>query len=89
MARNALKIEFEFYLRNQTRLVKKYSGRYLLIVKRRVRGDFENYGSTYLFGLKKYKLGTFLIQKCSPGDKDYTANIFLHKASVRKSKSRK
>ncbi|TSD03503.1 MAG: hypothetical protein Athens071416_184 [Parcubacteria group bacterium Athens0714_16] len=81
MARNALKIEFEFYLRNQTKLVKKYNGRYLLIFGNRVRGDFESYDSAYIFGSKKYKLGKFLIQKCSPGEEDYAANIFYKRLS--------
>jgi len=64
--------EFQYYLDNQNNLVKKYDGRYVVIVGEKVVGDYADYSQVLSHSLKKYEMGTFLIQKCFPGDKDYT-----------------
>ena len=64
--------EFQYYLDNQSDLVKKYNGRYIVIVGEEVVGDYEGYSQALSNSLDKYEMGTFLVQKCSPGDKDYT-----------------
>ena len=64
--------EFQYYLDNQRDLVKKYNGRYLVIVGEEVVGDYYDYSQALSRSLEKYEMGTFLVQKCSPGDKDYT-----------------
>lgn len=64
--------EFAWYIRNQESLVKKYNGKVLAIKNEEVIGAFEDYGNAYFRIQKEHKLGTFLLQKCSPGKGDYT-----------------
>jgi len=67
-----LEKEFKYYLDNQTELVKVYNGKYLLIKDQTVIKAFDDQTSAYIEGTKNYKLGTFLIQYCSPGNEGYT-----------------
>ncbi|MDR0605623.1 MAG: hypothetical protein LBG80_15095 [Bacteroidales bacterium] len=67
-----LEKEFHYYLDNQEEMVKKYDGRFLVIIGEEVVEDYDTYDDAFFQSLKKYDIGTFLIQKCSPGDKDYT-----------------
>jgi predicted GTPase len=71
--------EFQYYLDNQNNLVKKYDGRYIVIVDNQVVGDYEDYSQALSNSLKNYEMGTFLVQKCSPGNKDYTFTFHLPK----------
>ena len=64
--------EFQYYLDNQNNLVKKYDGYYIVIVGEKVVGDYDDYSRALSHSLEKYEMGTFLVQKCSLGDKDYT-----------------
>lgn len=64
--------EFKYYLDNQEELVKKYNGKVLAIVGQEVVGVYSDESEAYFDCIKKYKPGTFLIQTCSPGEKDYT-----------------
>jgi hypothetical protein len=70
-----LEKEFEYYLANQGKLLKKYNNRYLVIVGERVVGDYDTHDDAYFLSQKKHKLGTFLIQKCTKGKGDYTTTI--------------
>jgi hypothetical protein len=67
-----LEKEFKYYLDHQDELVKKYNGRILVIRGNEVVGDYATTEEAYFKSQEQYELGTFLIQKCSPGDKDYT-----------------
>ena len=69
----SIKENFQFYLDNQEDLVKRFDGRVLVIHNLEVAGDFDSTGEAYVFGVKNYGEGSFLIQRCSPGEKDYTA----------------
>jgi hypothetical protein len=64
--------EFQYYINNQNDLVKRYNGRYVVIVGEQVKGDYDDYSQALSNSLNEYEMGTFLVQKCSPGDKDYT-----------------
>jgi hypothetical protein len=64
--------EFKYYLENQNELLKKYNNRFVVVVGEEVVGDYDTFEDAYFKSKEKYKLGTFLIQKCSEGDKDYT-----------------
>lgn len=68
-----LKKDFQWYLDNQEELVKLYNGKVLIIVKGSVVGSFDTEREAYLYAKDKYGLGNFIMQKCSTGDKDYTA----------------
>jgi hypothetical protein len=67
-----LEKEFRYYLSNQNELVKKYNGRVLVIVGEKVIGDYQNEEEAFFLSEKNYQSGTFLIQKCTPGDEAYT-----------------
>jgi len=67
--------EFEFYVNNQTELVKKYNGRFLVIHNKEVFGDYATLREAYRAGTKTYQLGTFMVHKCGPGKENYTFTI--------------
>jgi hypothetical protein len=64
--------EFQYYLANQSDLLKKYNNRFLVIIGEDVVGDYESHEKALFQTQKKYKLGTFLIQQCTEGEKAYT-----------------
>jgi hypothetical protein len=70
-----LEKEFEYYLANQGKLLKKYNNRYLVIVDEQVVGDYDTHEQALFQSQKKHKIGTFLIQKCTEGDGDYTVTF--------------
>jgi hypothetical protein len=67
-----LEKEFQYYLDNQNELLKKYSGRFLVIMGGEVVGDYGTFDDAYFKSIEKYKIGTFLIQECTEGDEAYT-----------------
>ena len=67
--------EFQFYLDNQAEFVKKYDGRVIALKGRVVLGDYEDYREALTKTAESHEVGTFLLQKVSPGDKDYTATF--------------
>lgn len=67
-----LKKEFEYYLANQSELVKTYNGKYLVIKDQKVVGAFDDQEEAYSSASKDYEVGTFLIQLCTPGEEAYT-----------------
>lgn len=67
-----LEKEFQYYLENQTELVKKYNGKFIVIVGNTVVGIYDSEGDALIESKKKYEIGTFLIQLCSPGKESYT-----------------
>ena len=67
-----LKKEFKYYIDNQDRLLEKYNGRILVIKDNKVLGDYSSKTEALFETQKKHKIGTFLIQECSPGPESYT-----------------
>ena len=67
-----LEKEFKYYLDNQEELLKKFSGRFIVIKGEEVLGDYDSEVEALLESRKKHEVGTFLIQKCTPGEEDYT-----------------
>jgi len=67
-----LKAEFEFYLAHQDEMVEKYDGKYIVIKDGRVLGSYNDELTAVRETQKSYELGTFLVQKVSPGTEDYT-----------------
>ena len=68
----SLNDEFEFYLENQQNFAKKYEGKMLVIKDQELIGVYESKGQALNETVKKYKLGTFLIQACSSDPKSVT-----------------
>ena len=71
-----LEKEFEYYLKHQEDLVKKYNNRFLIIIGEEVIDDFETEQEAFHVAKEKFKLGTFLIQFCTPGESGYTQTYY-------------
>ena len=67
-----LEREFEYYVKNQPELVKKFNGKFLVIKDAAVFGAYNSEPEAIMAGSKKFELGTFLVQKCEPGSESYT-----------------
>lgn len=64
--------EFNYYIDNQAKLIKKYDGKYIVIKGFEVIGSYDTEADAYYETQKKHKLGTFLIQLCKQGKDNYT-----------------
>lgn len=62
--------EFEYYKKNQADLVSKYNGKTIVIKDSQVIGVFDSELDAVAETSKKHELGTFLVQKCSPGEEN-------------------
>lgn len=71
-----LEQEFKYYLSHQDELVKKYNGKYVVVVGEQVVGAYDSTVQAYTEASKKYEAGKFLIQRCSPGTQDYTQTYY-------------
>ena len=71
-----LEREFNFYLRHQKEFVKKHNGKHIVLKDRKVVGVYKTDWDAFVESQKRHKLGTFLIQRVSPGQKDYTQIIY-------------
>jgi len=67
-----LEQEFQYYKDHQEELVKAYDGKVLLISGEEVKGAYALETEAYLDGKKRFGLGNFLLQHCSPGKESYT-----------------
>jgi len=67
-----LEQEFRYYLKNQAEFVKKYNRKVLVIKGEEILGVYKNENEAIAETLKKHELGTFLVQKCEPGEESYT-----------------
>jgi hypothetical protein len=76
---------YYWYLANQAELVKKYDGKHLVLSGCTVAGAYDTRRDAYVSGANNYGLGNFLIQKCSPGDKDTTVRIYSPYFKVKES----
>ena len=71
MAEN-LKKEFQYYLENQDELIKKYNGKVVVIKDSEVIGVYDDEFEAIKKTSEEHELGTFLVQRCDPGDSSYT-----------------
>ena len=69
---SGLENEFRFYLENQSELVKKYNGKYIVIKNKEIIGVFDSEIDAVEKTSEHHELGTFLVQKCEPGKESYT-----------------
>jgi hypothetical protein len=67
-----LEKEFKYYLDHQKEFVKKFNGRYLVIIGEEIVGDYDSFEDALGDSQGKFPLGTFLIQQCLPGEENYT-----------------
>ena len=67
-----LEKEFDYYLAHKAELLKKYDGKFLVIKNQEVVGAYDADLEALLETSKTHEMGTFLIQKCEPGDESHT-----------------
>ena len=67
-----LQKEFDFYLANQADMVEKYDGKYIVIKDETVVGEYDDELTAVTETQKSHQLGTFLVQKVSEGDAEYS-----------------
>lgn len=67
-----LKKEFKYYLDHQAEMVEKYNGKYVVIKEGQVIGAYNTDLQAVTETQKSHRLGTFLVQRVSPGDAAYT-----------------
>jgi hypothetical protein len=70
-----LEKEFKYYVDHQEKLVKKYNGKFLVIMEEKVLNALDSLEKAYDWGVAHYKLGTFLIQECGLGEENYTQHF--------------
>ncbi len=68
----SLKTEFQYYLDHQDEMVKKYDGKFVVIKGSEVLAAYDDELTAIRETQKSHELGTFLVQKVSKGDADYT-----------------
>lgn len=68
----ALEKEFEYYLKEQSNLVKKFQGKFVVIKGSIVLGAYDSEDEAIKTTILSHELGTFLVQYCEPGTESYT-----------------
>lgn len=66
-----LKKEFEYYLAHQDEFVRRYNGRVIVIKDGSVLGDYDSELVAVNETKKTHPVGTFLVQRVSPGTAAY------------------
>lgn len=74
--------EFDFYLKNQTCFVEKYNGKVIVLKDEQVIGVYDSEIDAVNETSKKYELGTFLVQRCSPGSENTTITFHSRYAFI-------
>jgi uncharacterized protein (DUF1330 family) len=69
---DGLQKEFEYYLAHQSELVETHGGKVLVIKDQKVIGEYDNELEAVRETVKAHPLGTFLVQRCSAGEEEYT-----------------
>jgi len=67
-----LEKEFKYYIENQNKLVKRYNNKYVVIKNKKLIGVYDSETEAVQETSKNEPLGTFLVQKCTPGKESYT-----------------
>ena len=67
-----LEKELRFYIEHQDEMVEKYDGKFIVIKHGIVLGAYDNELAAVTETRKTHELGTFLVQKVSPGSAAYS-----------------
>lgn len=70
--KHKLEKEFNYFLKNQEKLIKEYPGKYIVIKGNKILDIYDNQLDAYLNTKESEEAGTFLIQHCIPGNEEYT-----------------
>jgi len=69
---STLEKEFDYYLKHQDELVRKYKGKVLVIKDCQVIGVYESEVEAVEQTSGDHELGTFLVQRCEAGEDSVT-----------------
>lgn len=72
MTEQPLKKEFQYFLDHQDDLVKRYSGKFIVIKDEDVKGAYNSEVEAIAEASKQFEPGTFLVQECQGGSDIYT-----------------
>ena len=72
--------EFEFYLAHQEEMVEQYDGKVIALKGGRVLGVYDSELAAVTELQKNHALGTFLVQRVTPGDSAYTQTFYSPRA---------
>jgi hypothetical protein len=72
---DSLKKDLDWYIGNQKDLAAKYDGKVLLIFNQALIGVFDSFEDAYTEGAKRFEIGTFSLQPCSPDSDSYSLTI--------------
>jgi hypothetical protein len=75
MTAPALKQEFEYYIAHQDELVAKHLGKFVVIKGQEVIGTYDDELHAIRETQRQHPLGSFLVQKCEPGEESYTQSF--------------
>ena len=67
--------EFHYYMEHQADFVKKYDGKVIVLKNHEVLGAYESELDALVETTKDHEQGTFMVQKVSEGEEDYTVTI--------------
>ncbi len=67
-----LKKEFQYYMDHQDELVSLHKGKFIVLKNRKVVGVYDSELQAVQKTAKEHDMGTFLVQKCEPGQDSYT-----------------
>lgn len=67
-----LEKEFTYYINHQSELVKKYKGKFIVIIGNKILGNYNTFEQALIESEKLYPIGSFLIQECFEGEENYT-----------------
>jgi hypothetical protein len=68
--------ELSFYKENQSELVEKYQGKFVVIKDQEVKGVYDSKIEAYTEAQKKFELGSFLIQQVEAGEESYSQTFY-------------
>lgn len=69
------KEEFDYFIANQSDLVSKYRGKFLVIKGQNVVGNYSTALEAYTAIQERQEVGLCMIQSCEPGADAYTVTI--------------
>ena len=67
--------QFKFYLDNQDAFVEQYDGKVIVLKNEKVLGAYETELDAVNETRRCHELGTFIVQRVSPGDEAYTVTF--------------
>ena len=70
-----IKDEFHYYVDHQDDFVKKYDGKVIALKDHKVLGAYDSYIDALVETTKEHEQGTFMLQRVSEGDEEYTVTI--------------